>query len=1286
MHKIKKTSYLLLILYCWSSHGAVHLVTNTADSGPGSLRQAIIDANADGSTPRTINFAIGAGVQTISPVTALPALVVPEIIIDGSTQPGWSAGNPVIVIDGTNAAFGFDGLTINATDACTIQDLVINNGFNSGITIMGNAADNAIYGCFIGVDQTGTTAAPNSLGITVSATVGEQNNNTIIGAPTRGNLVSGNAGFFGAGLFLSGNLNDMVVQGNFIGTDITGTVGIANAQVGLAIISQPSSTAVVCNGALIGGSGAGEGNVMSGNSTGPGLFMGFQNVQDTIIQGNKIGVDVTGTVAVPNGVGIITFTDEPANFLNGTILGGANAGEGNVISANPGGGVGLQVNCNNSIIKGNFIGTDITGTVALGNGNGINIQGNNNIIGGSTAAERNIISNNTGSGVFIGQGSSSNVVTGNYIGVDITGTVAMGNNNIGVEITGYDFGTLTPIPSNSNIVGGASAGERNIISNSGSSGILLNMGCNDTVIKGNYIGVDVTGAVDFGNSNVGIQIQGYDFTNQITVPCNRTIIGGAVAGEGNVIAGSTNQGIQLNLGINDSVIKGNKIGVDVTGLVAIANGQQGIQMYGYDFTNKTIVACDNTVIGGATTNERNIISGNGNTGIQLNLGCNNTVIKGNYIGVDATGIAALSNTNQGIQISGFDFNPPETSAPCNDTIIGGALAGERNIISANLNEGIQLNVDANDTIIKGNYIGVGSDGTTALGNANQGIHVIGNTLAATNGTIIGGSATGESNIISSNNNDGIFLNRNVNNSVIQGNFIGTDITGTLNRANGQNGINITGDTGQLSDNTIIGGAASGAGNLIVANVSNGILLQNNVNNTVIKGNYVGTNSASSTILGNGSMGIQVNGNAAQPCVGTIIGGPLANEGNVIGNNTVDGIWLNTSVNDSIIQGNFIGTNKTATIDLGNGDDGIQISGAGGAPCTNNLIGGTATAQKNIITFNTNFGVTIGGDAGSPDILNSVLGNPIYNNGNNGIELHDGGNNEQEAPTVDSVLTCTFNNTVQVTVTAPANPPASSFRLEYFLNTVDRNPITEGETFIGFTTPVPSGATVTNVFAAPSASIGQWFSATATNLNNTGGTPGDTSEFSLNRQIEAAIPPVVSLVATPTIICAGGSSTLTVTITGTSPYDLVWSDGLVQTDVTSPVQRVVTPSTTTVYFVTATDDVSCGSTSNNATVVVNPLPTVTLTADPISTLPGGTVTLTATPSGNGPFTLEWSDGLVQNNVAGAVMREVIINAPTTYSVVATDSNGCVSAPAQVQVLIGKISPIVIAIINKYCPNL
>src|SRR5690606_2537850 len=159
-------------------------------------------------------------------------------------------------------------------------------------------------------------------------------------------------------------------------------------------------------------------------------------------------------------------------------------------------------------------------------------------------------------------------------------------------------------------------------------------------------------------------------------------------------------------------------------------------------------------------------------------------------------------------------------------------------------------------------------------------------------------------------------------------------------------------------------------------------------------------------------------------------------------------------------------------------------------------------------------------------------------------------------------------------------------------------------------------------------------ATATNFNNVGGTLGDTSEFTLNREINESTQPTAFLIADPTLICPGSPVDLMLSITGGGLYDLQWSDGFEQENVTSPVERTVNPLVTTMYSVIVTDTFGCPTTSNTVTVTVS-VPTISLTAVPASTVPGGEVTLTATPSGNAPFTLTWFDGLVQAGVTGAV---------------------------------------------------
>ena len=149
------------------------------------------------------------------------------------------------------------------------------------------------------------------------------------------------------------------------------------------------------------------------------------------------------------------------------------------------------VGASNNVITGNFIGVDPTGTAARGNLVGIDLRSgsSNNRIGGTTGAERNIISSNSVDGIQIRGASSNNVVQGNYIGLDVTGTLDLGNTNQGVAI----FTAAT-----NNTVGGTAAGAGNVISGNGGEGVrIISAGTTGNAIRGNSI---------YGNGSLGIDL------------------------------------------------------------------------------------------------------------------------------------------------------------------------------------------------------------------------------------------------------------------------------------------------------------------------------------------------------------------------------------------------------------------------------------------------------------------------------------------------------------------------------------------------------------------------------------------------------------------------------------------------------------------------------------------------------------------------------------------------------------------------------------------------------------
>ncbi len=261
----------------------VFRVTTTADTGPGSLRQAILDSNAATGATNVIDFAIaGSGVQTISPLSPLPAVTNP-VLIDGLSEPGY-AGTPLVEIDGSQAGGG-DGLLITGADS-TVRDLDIDNfSQGAGIHIAGSGATGDwVYGCFLGTDPTGTQVEPNNAGVEID---GGADGNTIGGANAgAGNIISGNDqdGVVITGQGTTGNQ----IAGNDIGTDGTGTVAVPNDGAGIIVESGASDN-------TIGGYVAAAGNLVTSNY-GPGVAVG-SDAMDTSVGDEIIGNRIYGNIS-----------------------------------------------------------------------------------------------------------------------------------------------------------------------------------------------------------------------------------------------------------------------------------------------------------------------------------------------------------------------------------------------------------------------------------------------------------------------------------------------------------------------------------------------------------------------------------------------------------------------------------------------------------------------------------------------------------------------------------------------------------------------------------------------------------------------------------------------------------------------------------------------------------------------------------------------------------------------------------------------------------------------------
>ncbi len=416
----------------------------------------------------------------------------------------------------------------------------------------------------------------------------------------------------------------------------------------------------------IGGTAVSDRNVISGNNVGI-LIEGSGSAGNQIL-GNYIGTDTNGAASLANGAGIAI---SGAQF---NTIGGADAGAGNVISGNSGDGVSITFGISNSV-HGNFIGTDATGESALPNAVGVHIEsGSGNIIGSMQPLTRNVISGNRGAGVFVDGGSGAsfgNVVQGNLIGTDTTGLVALPN-GAGVRIRdGHDT-----------TVGGEIFGTGNVIS--GNDGYGIEIASSDANhIQGNFIGVDITGSIALANDSSGIFLTGGQ----------DNVIGGTTVTTRNVISGNGSSGIDARA--SGTLVRGNLIGTDTTGLVAVPNRGDGVAvLYG-----------TNSVVGGTDAGASNVISGNGRNGVRLYAESNR--VEGNLIGTDLTGVAPLRNAEAGVFIG-------DSSHAINNEIL-------RNVIAFNGGEGVLLDDQATGNTIRFNSIhanaGLGidldGDGVTA---------------------------------------------------------------------------------------------------------------------------------------------------------------------------------------------------------------------------------------------------------------------------------------------------------------------------------------------------------------------------------------------------------------------------------------------------------------------------------------------------------------------------------------------------------------------------------------------
>lgn len=867
-----------------------------------SLREAINAANASGGTD-TITFNITGSPPYIITTSGNLPVVASGVVIDGSTQPGYT-GTPVVRLNGGGGATL--GLDLQGS-ANVVRGLSITNFTSMGILIEFGSGS-TIENNYIGVDTGGSAAFPNGYGVRI---LGSANN--VIGGDTsaKRNVISGNTS--DAVLITAVASTGNTVRGNLIGITANSTAGLPNGGAGIRIQSGAA-------GNIVGGTVLGQQNTIINNT--PGVLVTDSGTIGNAIRGNEItnniglAIDnasggngeptppvvtfaaagtVTGTACAnctvdvysdgvdesfrPRGStiasagGAWTFT----GYITGPFVTAASTdGSGNTSELSAPYAVGFTVNSANDADDTVCNGTHCSLREAI---NAANAAGGTDIISFSIAGGGYQTISPTSALPAISDpvimDARTQLAGGIPRAIELNGTSA-GAGSDGLKITG----------GNSVIAGFA-------INRFGDDGIEVSL-AGGNAFYANFIGTNTTALTDLGNLGNGIRI--------VSSPSNA--IGGTVLfNEGNIISGNEGNGVLISgAASSGNIIRNAAIGTDVTFTFDLGNTLDGVLVSG----------APNNMIG--TPAIANLISGNNGAGVEISgAGASGNQVVGNNIGSNyPSGTLDIGNNGPGVLISG---------APNN--VVGLSSAqGSSNLLSGNGGDGVRITgAGATGNTARGNTIGLQLNGATPLANGN-GIRfdtgAVGNT--------VGGFSPSDRNILSGNSGAGASIQSNDN--TVRGNYIGTDITGLLAAGNGTGGVEVlAAGNGTIADNVISGNGGSGI--LMDGAAATGI---------DVFGNLIGVGSDGAAPIGNTLYGVNIANGASDNFIGY---GPFSLQGNKIANNTLDGIKLQAvSTIRNRMRGNSIYANSGSGIQI---DAGVQ---SGIAPpvitgLNNDLLTGTA---------------------------------------------------------------------------------------------------------------------------------------------------------------------------------------------------------------------------------------------------------------------------------------------------------------------------------------------------------
>ena len=892
---------------------------------------------------------------------------------------------------------GYEGVFVFGSEFNVTSDNVIRNNvisdnardqfqFIDGGVLISPADGTLIQGNKIGTDIDGKEPLGNGRrGVHVEGAPG-----TTIGGTQESfrNIISNNDGsgvlLFGFGAFVGGVRQpaDYKVQGNFIGTDGTGTEPLGNGSAdvefipgrehaGVEILTSKGNIIGGTTGTTLGGPCTGACNLISANLYGilihdtpqPDLF-GTGNE----VLGNFIGTDHTGTVIDRDGAIGTQLGNEIHGIkivgARGTTIGVTGDEGRNVISGNFEFGVAMlpirfedvPTHFPTGKIQGNLIGTDTSGEQPLGNGGGIHIEAH-----GIDIQENVVSASNTAFFLFAsGNGveilGNDNDLYRNRIGTDVNGTKDLGNEHHGVLIRGDRncIGTLREFASGkcqtTELLD--QPAQANVISGNGLNGVFIKEGTENIVLF-NTIGTDLNHTKTIPNRDLGVLVNGSGKNDILQ----------------NTIAGNMKRGVHVEASTGN-IIRQNSVGTDGT-RKDLGNVLNGV----------AINDSEETLIGGppapgSAFKPNNVISGNGESGIEISGGEENVVLT-NFIGLNQDGKSAIPNEGNGVLLKNT-----------RSTLV------KDNFISGNDSAGVRI-IGGRSNILRGNSIGIEvpdipqADVAKSVANDGPGV-VIEQSVFNQIGVPTAAGENEGGNVISGNGGPGIVLGAELgaDSNTVVNNLIGVDRTmkgpvlGPFS-AFGEEGVVVNGNF------NVIGGeplqsSGQGIGNVISGNTGPGVLIQGGDSNKVI-GNMIGTNLEGTSIepgLGNKDTGAKVVGGRKTQILNNVIGG-----------NRFSGVLLAGDTVQNTVENNTIGVTRDSNgecpfaggeTSIANGLDGVHVLGS----AFDNTI------RSNCIWLNGRDGVRVEG----PDAIKNLISkNSIHANQGQGIKNLDGGNEELPPP-------------------------------------------------------------------------------------------------------------------------------------------------------------------------------------------------------------------------------------------------------------------------------------------------